>query len=297
MATSARSKGFSKLLCGVLVVAGLAALVPVQKRIDDEEGLYGPIADVIYMPSGRILGRLSLGNEGLLAAIYWTRAVQYFGRRNLAKESRYELLAPLLRVTTELDPHLLIAYRFGAIFLTEKPPQGAGQPEAALELIRRGIVNNPSYWRLWQDLGFIYYWNLKDYQRAAQAYLIGSRQPGALFFMKAMAAKILAQGGDPRTSYDIWMDLYQHADNDQLRRNAEIHLTAIRAEIEMKQFDGMLARYEQTTGHRAAGFDELIAAGWLRGIPLDPSGVPYQMDVDGKTALGAKSKVLLRLLE
>jgi hypothetical protein len=297
MGAGGASKGFIRLLCGVLVAGGLMALVPIQKRIDDENGIYGPIADVIYMPSGKILGRLSLGNEGLLGAIYWTRAVQYFGRRNLAGESRYDLLAPLLRITTELDPHLLIAYRFGAIFLTEKPPQGAGEPEAALELIRYGIVNNPDYWRLWQDLGFIYYWNLKDYKRAAQAYLVGSRQPGALFFMKAMAAKILAQGGDPRTSYDIWMDLYQHANNDQLRRNAEIHLTAIRAEIAMKQLDEILARFDRKTGHKATSFEELARAGWLPGIPVDPTGVPYRIGADDKTALGPKSKVLLRLLQ
>jgi hypothetical protein len=297
MGAGALSGRFARLLCGVLVVGGLVALVPVQKRIDDENGIYGPIADVIYMPSGKVLGRLSLGNEGLLAAIYWTRAVQYFGRRNLAGASRYDLLAPLLGITTELDPHLLIAYRFGAIFLTEKPPQGAGEPEAALELIRRGIVHNPDYWRLWQDLGFIYYWNLKDYPRAAQAYLIGSRQPGALFFMKAMAAKILAQGGNPQTSYDIWMDLYQHADNEQLRRNAEIHLTAIRAEIAMKQLDAILAHFERAAGYKATSFDDLVRAGWLPGNPVDPTGVPYRIGADGKTALGAKSKVLLRLLE
>jgi len=213
------------------------------------------------------------------------------------KEARYELLAPLLRITTELDPHLLIAYRFGAIFLTEKPPQGAGQPQAALELIRRGIVNNPAYWRLWQDLGFIYYWNLKDYRRAAQAFLIGSRQPGALFFMKAMAAKILAQGGDPRTSYDIWMELYEHAENDQLRSNAEMHLTAIRAAMAMKQLDEILARFEHATGHKARSFDDLVAAGWLRGIPVDSTGVPYQIGADGKTALGPRSKVPMHLLE
>jgi len=297
MAPARERKRFTRLVSGVLVVAGLAALVPVQNRIDAENGMYGSIADVLYMPSGGLLGRLSLGNEGLLAAIYWTRAVQYFGSRSLAKQARFELLAPLLRITTELDPHLLIAYRFGAIFLTEMPPERASQPEAALDLIRHGIVNNPGYWRFWQDLGFIYYWNLKDYRRAAQTYLIGSRQPGALFFMKAMAAKILAQGGDPATSYEIWIELYRQAENEQLRRNAEIHLTAIQATIAMKQLNDLLGRFQEASGHPAKGFEELVAAGWLRGIPLDPSGVPYRIGADGKVALGPNSKVLLYLVE
>ena len=43
----------------------------------------------------------------------------------------FRLLAPLLQVTTELDPKLLPAYQFGANFLAPKPPNGAGLPGAA----------------------------------------------------------------------------------------------------------------------------------------------------------------------
>ena len=38
----------------------------------------------------------------------------------------YQLLYPLLDITTTLDPHFNIAYRFGAIFLSEPYPGGAG---------------------------------------------------------------------------------------------------------------------------------------------------------------------------
>ena len=73
-------------------------------------------------------GKLSLGYEGLLADIYWTRVVQYFGGKRLAHSTEFKLLGPLLQITTDLDPHLLIAYRFGSIFLADKPPRGAGEP-------------------------------------------------------------------------------------------------------------------------------------------------------------------------
>lgn len=146
----------TRRVCWGLLVLGFIMLFVVQRKIDDELGVYAKISDILYIPSGVNLRRLSLGNEGLLADIYWTRAVQFYGRNHIpGAGGRNDLLAPLLRITTDLDPHLLIAYRFGAIFLSGKPPAGAGQPEAALELLRRGIVANPDYWRLWQDLGFI----------------------------------------------------------------------------------------------------------------------------------------------
>jgi len=93
------------------------------------------------------LRRMSLGYTGLLADIYWTRAVQYFGEQHHNGSGDFRLLAPLLEVTTELDPRLLPAYQFGANFLAPKPPSGAGLPGAALSLIRYGVAHNPNQWR------------------------------------------------------------------------------------------------------------------------------------------------------
>ncbi|MBI4464900.1 MAG: tetratricopeptide repeat protein, partial [Acidobacteria bacterium] len=101
--------------------------------------------------------------------------MQYYGGRLRDRKTDFDLLAPLLDITVTLDPQLLIAYRFGAIFLSEHPPRGPGQPEKAVELLQRGIQNNPDVWRLWHELGFIYYWELKDYSKASEAYLEGSK--------------------------------------------------------------------------------------------------------------------------
>ena len=68
--------------------------------------------------------RLSLGYDGLLADIYWTRAVQYFGTRHQQQRAQLQsLLAPLLEITTTLDPQLLVAYQFGANFLRSEAAQ------------------------------------------------------------------------------------------------------------------------------------------------------------------------------
>ncbi|HEY6292967.1 MAG TPA: hypothetical protein VI455_15560 [Terriglobia bacterium] len=250
---------------------------------------------IVYVTSGETLRRLSLGYEGLLADIYWTRVVQYFGRERLAGNSTFDFLGPLLRVATTLDPHLLIAYRFGAVFLAEKPPAGAGRPEEALALIRRGIVANPSYWRLWQDLGFIYYWDLKDYPHAALAFQAGSRQPGADLWMKTLAASVAAQGGELETSRLLWTQVYREGGNDSIRRSAAEHLAAIAATMEIEQLERALALFQQRAGRRAAFFDELYRAGLLTRKPVDPTGVPYVLGTDGKAALGPDSKIDLSL--
>jgi tetratricopeptide (TPR) repeat protein len=233
----------------------------------------------------------------LLANIYWTRVVQYFGRKRLGHATQFELLGPLLGITTDLDPRLVIAYRFGAIFLAEKAPGGAGQPQEALQLLRRGVVANPDYWRLWQDLGFIYYWDLKDYASAARAFQTGSEQPGAAVWMKALAATIAAQGGERRTSRLLWSEIYRQAENDSIRKSAQDHLLALQAQAEMEQLDRLLLQYRERKGHQADSFRELVIAGFLEALPRDPSGAPYRVMPHGRAGLSPDTKVDLRLLQ
>ena len=286
-----------RLGCGAVLVLSFLALVPLQRAIDRKLAAQANAGELLYFPSGKVLRRLSLGHDGLLADIYWTRVVQYFGRKRLSGATHYDLLGSLLRITTELDPHLVIAYRFGAIFLAEKAPAGAGKPREALQLLRRGIVANPGYWRLWQDLGFIYYWDLKDYASAARAFQAGSERPGAQLWMKAMAASVAAQGGAARTSRLLWSEIYRQADNDQIRLSAKEHLLALQAQEEIESLNALLRDYRGKMGRPAHSFRELVEAGLLRAQPLDPTGAPYQVGRDGLASLSPKSPIDLRLVE
>ncbi len=284
-------------MCWVLVLGGYVALYPLQREINRKLETSGEIGDVLYIPSGKILRRMTMGHEGLLANIYWTRVVQYFGRRRLSHATRYELLGPFLRITTDLDPQLLTAYRFGAVFLAEKAPDGAGQPEEALQLLRRGIVANPDYWRLWQDLGFIYYWDLKDYPNAARVFKAGSERPGAMIWMKALAATVSAQGGESRTSRLLWSEIYRNADNEQIRKSAQDHLAALETQETIEKLNKLLARYRAREGHAAGSIRELVAAGYLSSVPRDLSGAPFIVGSDDRATLAPQSKINLQLLQ
>lgn len=298
-APSRSGSNATRRACWALLVLGFLAVFAVQRKIDGETDVYARVREVLYVRSGLTLRSLCLGNEGLMADIYWTRVVQYFGRGLLqgAEEREFMLLAPLLRITTDLDPHLLIAYRFGAIFLAARRPVGAGDPQAALQLLRRGIVANPTYWRFWQDLGFVYYWELHDYPAAAKMFAIGSRQPGADFWMKALAGTVAAKGGDLQTSRFLWSEIYRHADTKAVRRTAEVHLASLKARVDMNKLDDLLEIYRTKTGHSAQSIRDLSSSGLLSGVPKDPSGVPYVIGPDGHAALGGGSLVDLGLLQ
>ena len=75
----------------LLILLCFLGLIPIQRGIDLRNGSDQGITDVLYLPSGKVLRQLSLGYEGLLADIYWTRVVQYFGGKRLAHSTEFRL--------------------------------------------------------------------------------------------------------------------------------------------------------------------------------------------------------------
>src|ERR1700736_6232677 len=135
------------LVASACLILSLAAGSCVLHR-SDQLRPQATLDEVLFLSSPKVIKRASLGYDGLMACIYWTRAVQYFGYRHHNFAASYNLLAPLLEITTHLDPHLLVAYQFGGSFLAPKPPSGPGQPDRAVQLIEYGIQNNPNEWKV-----------------------------------------------------------------------------------------------------------------------------------------------------
>jgi len=263
----------------VLVICMMSSVLLLRKL--DEQRSGGTAEEVLYLSSPTVLKRISLGYGGLLADVYWTRAVQYFGSKHHNGAQHYELLAPLLEITTALDPQLLVAYEYGANFLAPKPPDGAGMPRRAIELAEYGIRNNPNEWKLYYQLGFIYYTELQDYAAAADAFDRGSRVPNAHPWLKLMAAQMAEHAGDLQTARMLWTTMYQSTQDRAIRANAAAHLRALQVDEDVLVLERLVNIYRDKTGRVPNSFSELEAAGLLRGTAADPLGHPYRLMPDG----------------
>ena len=269
------------MVATTLLMVCMLTSVWLLRQVDRMRGA-ATLQEVLYISSPAALKRLSLGYNGLLADIYWTRAVQYFGSKHFAGAQHYDLLAPLLEITTALDPRLTVAYEFGANFLAPPPPNGAGMPERAIQLTEFGIRNNPAEWRLYYDLGFIYYTELKDYSHAADAFARGSQVPNAHPFLRVMAAQMAQHGGELRMAQMMWSTTYQSTEDRNVRANAATHLRALQVEQDVTNLENLVADYRDKTGRLPASFTDLQAAGKLREIPMDPFGHTYKLTADGR---------------
>jgi hypothetical protein len=268
-------------IAAACLVVSFAACILLLRRLDQIRPK-GSIEDALYVNSPKMVKRASLGFDGLMACIYWTRTVQYFGHRHYDMAHTYNELAPLLEITTALDPHLLPAYEFGASFLAPKPPNGAGEPVRAIQLMEYGIEHNPDNWRLYYDLGFVYYTELKDYRSAAAAFERGSKVPNAHPFMKIMAAQMAMHAGDFATSRMLWSATYESSQEANIRQNAIEHLRALRVDEDVTNLQALVTQFGTRTGRLPGSISELVAAEHLRGIPVDPDGRPYKLSADGQ---------------
>ncbi len=261
---------------GFTIVALLLAVYAVQSRIDESFGEYRSTEEILYIDNPRVLKKLMLGYENLAADLYWLRTVQYFGgKRREVTNKNFDLLEPLLRITVTLDPHFKIAYTYGATFLSEPFPMGAGMPAKGVALIDDGIRQHPEHWRFYLDKGFLYFWYLRDYKKAAETFLEGSELEGAPYWMKTVAGRTLAQGGDRETARGLWQIIHDTAETPQQRDNAATHLMQLDALDQLDALRIVAARFEERTGRYPQSWADLISAGLLTTAPVDPSGAPY----------------------
>jgi hypothetical protein len=292
-----KSRSSLQIVLALVTVASLMTLAVRLQRVRDER--YPPsetTEETLYLTSGGALQRLSLGYRSLAADVYWIRAIQHFGgtRQRIFTPDQpagvpqaegsepYRLLYPLLDLTTTLDPYFKAAYRFGAIFLAEPYPGGPGRPDLAIALLQKGLAVEPDNWEYMQDIGFVHYWWDNDYQAAGTWFAKAAEAPEAPWWLRSMAAVTLASGGNRQSSRQMWQSIAQSATVEYQRNHAHRALAQLDALDQIDLLTPYVERAARATGAPPSDWQALIRAGLLRGVPVDPAGVPYRIHPDGR---------------
>jgi tetratricopeptide (TPR) repeat protein len=268
--------------------------VGLQMLRDSRYPLPSSEEETLYL-TRRATGRLMFTHRSLAADLYWIRAIQYFGSHNQSAQREaatflspppalaasppvsFDQLYPLLDITTTLDPRFNIAYRFGAIFLSERYPHGPGRPDQAVLLLEKGLQASPDKWEYWHDIGFVYYWTQHDYRKAAAAFARGAEIPGAPWWLRSLAATTLVKGGDRAQSRLLWQQLGETANNEYARNAARHKLRQLDAIEIIEKLQKGVDAFAARRGAPVNSWNDLIAARLIPGVPLDPASVPYAL--------------------
>ena len=298
-----RSTSVSSVVVCLSLAVLFAAAIWLQVVRDTRYPLTTTNEESLYL-TREAANRIAFSFRPLGADLYWIRAIQYYGGRKReidaaaaqpvpSRGSRpalnYDLLYPLLDITTTLDPRFNIAYRFGSIFLAEPYPAGPGRPDLAIALLEKGVRAMPGKWEFLEDIGFVYYWNLHNYPMAAAYFNRGADLPGAPWWLRSLAATTLAKGGQRSASRLLWRQMYESATDERARDAASRRLQQLDALDHIEQLQRLVDAFAARTGTAPTTWPPLIRAGALPGIPVDPLGAPYELSASGQVRLSARS--------
>jgi tetratricopeptide (TPR) repeat protein len=286
------------LLPAAIIVSGFTAVVFISGSIENNRPpLSEEYEDADLRLNGSRLKGFMFGTEGLMADWYYMRALQYIGDKILKSKADFidiedlrdlnpRLLYPFLDNATDLDPHYLEAYMYGAIVLP------AIDPQSAIALTEKGVANNPEQWRLYRLLGYTY-WRLGRFDKASENYEKGSQIDGSPVFMKLMAAAMKTKGGSREPAREIYREMLTNAPDDQIRITADRRLKQLDSLDEREAIDQALAEFKELNGRCPASLHQVLPKLMTVKLPenrefrvdgsknlVDPSDAPYILDSD-----------------
>ena len=246
-------------------------------------------APLLYLPSGRYLKVAALGFEEILADGLFLWSIQYYS--NYAIADRYDYLERIYTdVISELDPHYLDPYLVGAMIMTAE----ARNPEAALRLLDKGIRNNPGDWILPFEAGYVSYQELKDYARAGSYFERSAAHPEAHPAVKRFHAEMFNRAGDRRTALREWSAIWESSDDPYVRGVAWNHVHDLKVEVDLADLNAAIGRFRDARGRTPARLEEIVSAGLIAALPVDPEGEAYDYAARTGEASYRGSRVLGR---
>jgi tetratricopeptide (TPR) repeat protein len=186
----------------------------------------------------------------------------------------------------------MAAYEFGAVVLP------AIDRDAAINLVQKGIRENPRDWHLYQHLGYIY-WQAGRFGEASETYAAGARLPAAPAWMNAMAAQMQANGGSRGLAREMYRRMFEESADVQVRTLALKRLAQLDSLDQRDLIRRVLSDFQSRSGRCPAAWREVapaLRANGLKldaaGTPLDPTGWPYVLDAAACDArLDARSPI------
>ena len=288
----ARRAGIRGVGAGRLASAGLSLLcLGVAARIAPvawpEREVAAP-APGAYLSDGEIAA-LPSAVRRLLADTSWFLAVQYYGSRRLEASPGFPDLGALVEQALRFDPGFRPPALLGTLLLAEPPPLGAGEPARADAILAGWVRRHPGDFDAVLVRSLLNTWHLQDPETGATMLEAASVRDDAPAWFVAVAARSLAGVGARAAARNLWRALLERADDGRTRSNARTHLLQLDALDRLDELSSLVRVHERRSGHPPRGWEDLVAAGLLPDLPVDPAGVPFVLDRDGVPGIAPES--------
>ena len=121
------------------------------------------------------------------------------------------------------------------------------------------------------------YWWLQDVEEAARWFRRAADTPGAPWWLRFMAATAMTEGGDRPGARALWRLVHDAVGDSWMRGEAARRLAQLDASDALDRYRRTVDRFRERTAPAPGSWEDLIAAGDLSDVPVDPTGVAYEL--------------------
>ncbi len=261
---------------GIALLALLCALgwavhqsnLGLERRVQVERAT----GDVGLLPDGKTLRVFSLGFDRLIADLFWIRTVYYVGDEH-SVAAGYPAIYRLANLVTDIDPE------FRTVYVVMSGAIGAlmGDPDAAIALLEKG-VQHVEYWKLQFLLGFNYFIERLDYERAAEQIRIAADKEGGPAWLPLLSARLYAQAGDSETALAFIRARLAETRHEPTREALQKRYWDLWITRDLRAIDAAIAAHVEREGRAPTTVAGLVRARLLEQEPSDPQGGRYRIE-------------------
>jgi tetratricopeptide (TPR) repeat protein len=256
----------------IILLSSCALFMGLQRLTNRIPRASIPGASIIYIPSGKFLKYATFGYSSFAADLVYLWAIQYYSNYTIAE--RYDHLDHIFAIIAELDPRYLDPYEMGAIIAVYE----ARDPYLAFKVLDRGLEKNPDQWIFPYQAGHYAQMVMKDYELAREYYKRTMEIPNAPPIAKRLYANAAFKGMDYETAWQSWLEVFQTAEEERIKKIASNHLFQVKSAMDVKRIKEAVEEYKQKYGQNPPRLEHLVRAGILESLPQDLDGNDYLYD-------------------
>lgn len=253
-----------------------------------------PLRELAFLPDGRALRLVSLGQRHTLADYYWLMLIQYVGEATDSRAPNWDAVFPVANLVTDLDPRYGYAYQEAGGILSGL----AKRTDLSDRLLEKGIAAVPDRWQLHWNLAYNKFFYEND-RRAAAVHFRRAAEVGKRPHLSQLAAG-LAMDASEDADYEFAIRTLEvglsQADSKPLREFMERRLLRAYTDRALATVDRAVQAFRTRHGRVPSSPEELVTAGLLPGVPADPAGGRIVLDpqtgTPRSTVLGERQLVV-----
>jgi hypothetical protein len=266
------------VIAPLLVVLAFCGLTISQKRLDSiRQKTFQE--DLLYLPNDKLLNHFTAGMSSVIADFLWIRCIDYTVQ-HFKGDGKFTWLNHMCNVITRLDPNFTSVYRYGGIFLAALK----ADDDAGIDLLKRGMANNPEAWELPYEIAMTYLLNRRDEpdsQVNAARYLGMAVETGnAPSFVIDVAGTMQVAHNLKDIERSMWEKTRTSGDKF-LRDLAERKLMELDLREACDALNKAIAMYSERYGKAPARIEDLVSGGIIERIPKDSLGGSFFIDSEG----------------